>query len=115
METNDSGSSKGKHPEAAVGFRTQANMVVQPPKMEDLQQSYATIITHDANPKGWYGMMSMSIAKLPRAMAVKLSLSLSRLLTTTPPSQCSWYHYRNHGRYSLLRLLPEPIQGRQAG
>lgn len=58
MATNDSGSSKGKTPEGTVGFRPQANMSVQPPKMEDLQQSYATIITHDANPKGWYGTMS---------------------------------------------------------
>lgn len=61
MEANDSGSSKGKHtaPDTAIGFRPQVNMTVQPPKMEDLQRSYATIVSTDADPKGWYGSMSM--------------------------------------------------------
>lgn len=40
------------------GFQAQAKMTVQPPKKEDLQRSYATIVSNDANPKGWYGSMS---------------------------------------------------------
>lgn len=40
------------------GFISQAKMTVQPPKKEDLQRSYATIVSNDANPKGWYGSMS---------------------------------------------------------
>ncbi|CEJ79914.1 Putative Stomatin family protein [[Torrubiella] hemipterigena] len=39
------------------GFQAQAKMSVQPPKKEDLQRSYATIVATDANPKGWYGSM----------------------------------------------------------
>lgn len=41
----------------AGGFRPQAPMAVQPPKAEDLQKSYASIITNDADPKDWYGYM----------------------------------------------------------
>jgi regulator of protease activity HflC (stomatin/prohibitin superfamily) len=41
----------------AGGFRAPANMVVEPPKEEDLQKSYASIVGNDANPKGWYGSM----------------------------------------------------------
>lgn len=44
----------------ATGFRPQGPMVVQPPKQEDLQKSYASIVGNDANPKGWYGSMSKS-------------------------------------------------------
>lgn len=40
------------------GFVSQAKMSVQPPKQEDLQRSYAKIVSNDANPKGWYGSMS---------------------------------------------------------
>ncbi|KAI0025787.1 stomatin family protein [Xylariomycetidae sp. FL0641] len=50
-ETHTNGSS------ANQGFRPQANMTVEPPKEEDLQQSYASIVGNDANPKGWYGSM----------------------------------------------------------
>lgn len=39
------------------GFVSQAKMSVQPPKQEDLQRSYAKIVSNDANPKGWYGSM----------------------------------------------------------
>lgn len=39
------------------GFRPQAPMAVQPPKAEDLQKSYASIITHEADPKDWYGYL----------------------------------------------------------
>lgn len=51
------------HGPSAAGFRAQANMttVVQPPREEDLQRSYASIVGNDANPKGWYGSMSMWI------------------------------------------------------
>lgn len=57
-----SSSPKKKAPEAAAGssgggFRREANMAVQPPKQEDLQMSYASIVGDDANPKGWYGTM----------------------------------------------------------
>ncbi|KAJ9149969.1 Stomatin family protein [Pleurostoma richardsiae] len=41
----------------ATGFRPQANMSVEPPRPEDLQRSYATVVDTDANPKGWYGSM----------------------------------------------------------
>lgn len=43
--------------EQAVGFQPQNKMTVQPPKKEDLQRSYATVVTSEANPKGWYGSM----------------------------------------------------------
>lgn len=43
---------------AAAGFRPQVGMTVQPPRQEDLQKSYASIVGNDANPKGWYGSMS---------------------------------------------------------
>lgn len=42
------------------GFRPQANMAVQPPRQEDLQRSYASIVGTDADAKGWYGSMSTS-------------------------------------------------------
>ncbi|RYO74935.1 hypothetical protein DL764_010617 [Monosporascus ibericus] len=41
----------------AVGFRSQGNMVVERPRQEDLQQSYASIVGTDADAKGWYGLM----------------------------------------------------------
>ncbi|KAK5997257.1 Putative band 7 family protein [Cladobotryum mycophilum] len=40
-----------------TGFQAQNKMAVQPPKEEDLQRSYARVITAEANPKGWYGSM----------------------------------------------------------
>jgi erythrocyte band 7 integral membrane protein len=43
------------------GFRPQVNMTVQPPREQDLQQSYASVIGTDANPKGWYGSMINSL------------------------------------------------------
>ncbi|KAI2602294.1 stomatin-like protein [Hypoxylon sp. NC1633] len=42
---------------AAAGFRREAPMLVERPKQEDLQASYASIVGNDANPKGWYGSM----------------------------------------------------------
>lgn len=32
-------------------------MTVEPPRQEDLQQSYAQIVDDNANPSGWYGSM----------------------------------------------------------
>jgi len=65
MSSSDQGSAKGKAPindhaeteTTQIGFRPQANMVVIPPKREDLQMSYASIVDDNANPKGWYGSM----------------------------------------------------------
>ena len=57
---NNAGSSQNKQPApepSGGGFRAQANMTVQPPRVEDLQKSYATIVSNDANPSGWYGSM----------------------------------------------------------
>lgn len=55
------GSSKAPESESgntAIGFTPQLKMTVQKPKKEDLQQSYASVVETDANPKGWYGGMS---------------------------------------------------------
>lgn len=40
------------------GFQPSNMMTVQPPKKEDLQRSYATIVGDDVGPKGAYGTMS---------------------------------------------------------
>lgn len=40
------------------GFQPQKKMAVEPPRGDDLQQSYAAVIGAEANPKGWYGSMS---------------------------------------------------------
>lgn len=59
---------------AQAGFRPQAPMIVQPPRQEDLQKSYASIVGNDADAKGWYGGMSKSAASqfhlppLPRTL-----------------------------------------------
>ncbi|KAF4126382.1 Regulator of protease HflC, stomatin/prohibitin superfamily [Geosmithia morbida] len=47
----------GTEADQAVGFQPQKNMTVQPPKQEDLQRSYATVVDSEASPKGWYGSM----------------------------------------------------------
>ncbi|KAI0131560.1 stomatin-like protein [Daldinia grandis] len=52
--TNGSSSSQ-------AGFQPQINMTVERPREEDLQQSYASIVGTDANPKGWYGSMINAI------------------------------------------------------
>ena len=41
------------------GFIAQTKMDVRPPKEDDLQKSYASVVGNDPNPKGWYGGMSM--------------------------------------------------------
>lgn len=56
---SDQGSSKGKATDSAPtdgGFRPQAAMTVQPPRLEDLQKSYANVVGDEHNP-GWYGSM----------------------------------------------------------
>jgi len=57
---NASSSSKQKAPAAIIngveGFIPQTSMSVQPPRQEDLQKSYGTIVA-DATAKGWYGSM----------------------------------------------------------
>ncbi|KAK7752604.1 hypothetical protein SLS62_005373 [Diatrype stigma] len=62
--TSSIGASKGKGPDpingghdGTPGFRPQAKMVVERPRQEDLQQSYASIVGNDADAKGWYGTM----------------------------------------------------------
>ncbi|KAK4651310.1 hypothetical protein QC762_605090 [Podospora pseudocomata] len=57
---------KGKGSETLNGgFKPQGNMVaVVPPKPEDLQRSYATVVDANANPKGWYGSMVNGIGTL---------------------------------------------------
>ncbi|KAK6954944.1 hypothetical protein Daesc_002573 [Daldinia eschscholtzii] len=44
-----------------AGFQPQGNMTMEPPREQDLQQSYASIVGTDANPKGWYGSMINAI------------------------------------------------------
>ncbi|PHH89029.1 hypothetical protein CDD83_6758 [Cordyceps sp. RAO-2017] len=39
------------------GFQPQTKMTVQPPKKEDLQRSYGTIVDESSDPKGVYGKM----------------------------------------------------------
>jgi erythrocyte band 7 integral membrane protein len=54
------GSSGSKVPEgesSTGGFQAQNKMTVQPPKQDDLQQSYATVVRTDVDYKGWYGGM----------------------------------------------------------
>lgn len=53
------GGSSSKAP--APGYETGPKMEVLPPRQEDLQQSYATLIGNDSNPKGFYGGMSESL------------------------------------------------------
>jgi regulator of protease activity HflC (stomatin/prohibitin superfamily) len=57
-------SSKAPDAEGTVGFQPQKKMAVQPPKPEDLQRSYATTVSTDANPKGWYGIMINTLGGL---------------------------------------------------
>jgi len=63
--TGGSSVSKGKGTEAHGatngGFRPQGIMTVQPPRQEDLQRSYATVVDANASPKGWYGSMVNAI------------------------------------------------------
>ncbi|EFZ01361.1 SPFH domain/Band 7 family protein [Metarhizium robertsii] len=58
-QVNGGGSSSSKAP--APAYESQGKMNVEPPRQEDLQQSYATLIGNDPNPKGWYGSMINTI------------------------------------------------------
>ena len=40
------------------GFVSQHKMSVEPPKKEDLQRKYATVVEHEAGTNDWYGSMS---------------------------------------------------------
>lgn len=51
---------RGSNGLGGIGFQPQVKMTVQPPRKEDLQRSYATLVGDDSNPKGWYGGMSTS-------------------------------------------------------
>ncbi|KAI1419330.1 stomatin family protein [Xylaria sp. FL1777] len=55
-KTADKGQTNGTSSNAAV-FRPQAAMTVEPPRQEDLQQSYASIVDNKASPDNWYGSM----------------------------------------------------------
>jgi hypothetical protein len=58
---NSGSSSKNPNGEHSLGgFQAQNKMAVQPPREDDLQQSYATVVRTDADHKGWYGGMSKS-------------------------------------------------------
>ena len=62
MSSTVNGDSSSKAPaleaDQSIGFQPQAKMDVQPPRKEDLQRSYATVVATDVNPQGWYGTMS---------------------------------------------------------
>ncbi|ROV97452.1 hypothetical protein VMCG_06832 [Cytospora schulzeri] len=63
MASPSTTASTSKQPDinGQTGFRPQVNMTVQPPRQEDLQQSYASIVGNDASAKGWYGSMINSL------------------------------------------------------
>ncbi|KAF5537887.1 hypothetical protein H9Q69_001983 [Fusarium xylarioides] len=66
---NGGGSSSANPTKAPVmegngGFMAQHKMAVEPPKKEDLQRSYATVVENDANPKGWYGSMMNALGTI---------------------------------------------------
>lgn len=76
------GSSRGKAPdggETQIGFRPQTNMSVQPPRQEDLQKSYASIVGDEANPKGWYGTMGLFILYAPIIFPLHFELGLYQI------------------------------------
>lgn len=55
-------SSKAKAPESLGngGFRSQGGVTVQPPKREDLQPSYASVVGEEASSQKWYPSMCKS-------------------------------------------------------
>jgi erythrocyte band 7 integral membrane protein len=63
-EVNGGGSSKAPESDANIGFQPQNKMTVQPPKQEDLQRSYATIVTQDMGVQGWYGSMINTLGSI---------------------------------------------------
>jgi len=54
--------------ERPVGFQRHGEMRVEPPKKKDLQQSYASIVGDDADPKGWYGGMINALGSIVGTM-----------------------------------------------
>lgn len=85
-----------------AGFKAQNNMTVQPPREEDLQKSYESIVGTDANPKGWYGSMSMYCRDEYKKETRHQSLIFHH---SQQPRRLHW----NNGRYSLLHLLSQPV------
>ncbi len=73
--SSDQGSSKGKAVDATTaagpttngGFQSQGHMRVEPPKREDLQKSYASVIEEVHFP-GWYGAMRHGLGEMIGAM-----------------------------------------------
>lgn len=105
--------SSSKQPDISsqTGFRPQVNMTVQPPRQEDLQQSYASIVGNDASPKGWYGSMSMLCARShPRYMLYCVrTLQLLTKHHLLSHSQLPRRLHGNSGCHPLLYLLPESV------
>lgn len=62
---NHEGSSNGvSNKDIVIGFRPQP-MAVIPPREQDLQQSYASIVGNDDSKKeGWYGSFSKELSHL---------------------------------------------------
>lgn len=89
----------------ATGFRPQGPMVVQPPRQEDLQKSYASIVGNDADAKGWYGSMSKSTAAQCHSSPPPQRL----LISAVPASQHPRLLHGNPGRDPVLHLLPQPV------
>lgn len=58
-EASGSMDNNSAKPIVDVGFRPQLNMEVTPPRPEDLQKSYATIVSDYSGTNDWYGGMSM--------------------------------------------------------
>ncbi|KEY64083.1 hypothetical protein S7711_07445 [Stachybotrys chartarum IBT 7711] len=67
INDNSAGGSTSKAPAAngetpsLGGFQAQHKMAVQPPRKEDLQRSYATVVTEDVGPTDWYGKMTNTL------------------------------------------------------
>jgi hypothetical protein len=98
MDASDQSSSKGKATDLAGGFRPQVNMEVRPPKPEDLQKSYASVVDEVHSP-GWYGGMSTS--SLPDNPGIARPLIHN--------SQCSRRSHWVLRRHSVLCLLSESL------
>ncbi|KAK3902586.1 stomatin-like protein 3 [Staphylotrichum tortipilum] len=75
MDFSDQGSSKGKAVDATTasnpttngGFQSQGQMRVEPPRREDLQKSYASVIEEVHFP-GWYGAMRHGLGEMIGAL-----------------------------------------------
>jgi hypothetical protein len=86
------------------GFQAQHKMAVQPPKQEDLQRTYATIVTEEASPNDWYGKMSTYSDSPPPGPDFVV-----RLLTPSQHIQLFWRVRRYPRCHPRLHLLPQPV------